>query len=220
VQWLTSEGQIFQAGKLIGSADRIRMLHPQLHAEMFSELRWSREEAATRRDGIDVETLSLSIADQAGLRICSHWPTLDLIRQWDLGRRLETISQKQVRSAAAVGLITMTGSGPLDYFNGGRALQRMWLAATEHGIAVHPMTALPYLVARAHQVNASDLDGETIARIQALKASYEQLFNVMLSSAGVFMFRMSVADATEKRSLRRPVEDVLQFQPSAAGGGF
>jgi len=44
--------------------------------------------------------------------------------------------------AAAVGLLAMPEPRALDYFNGGRALQRMWLTATEHEIAVHPMTTL------------------------------------------------------------------------------
>jgi molybdopterin/thiamine biosynthesis adenylyltransferase len=211
VQWLTGAAQLERIGRLVGMADRLRLLHPQLHRELFHELRWTRADVESSRDGIDVETLHLSPSDYAGLCLCRHWPTLDLIRQWHLGRKFEILSQQAIQSASAVGLLTMPEARALDYFNGGRALQRMWLTATEHALAVHPMTTLPYFFARVLRANGAGLDGETTTRLRELRPAYAQLFHLPPPCAEVLLFRLSGAEATARRALRRPIDQVLQF---------
>jgi molybdopterin/thiamine biosynthesis adenylyltransferase len=211
VQWLTGAAQLERIGRLVGMADRLRLLDPQLHAELFHELRWTRADVESSRDGIDVETLHLSPSDYAGLCLCRHWPTLDLIRQWHLGRKLERLALQSIQSASAVGLLTMPETRALAYFNGGRALQRLWLTATAHELAVHPMTTLPYFFAHVLRANGAGLDGETTARIRELRPDYAQLFRLTSTCAEVLLFRISRAEATTRRALRRPVDQVLQF---------
>jgi molybdopterin/thiamine biosynthesis adenylyltransferase/nitroreductase/GNAT superfamily N-acetyltransferase len=210
VEWLTSDTELASIGELVGAADRLRMLHPQCHREMYRELRWTADEAMATRDGIDVATLELDASDMAGLELCRHWSSLDLVRQWGGGRNLEKMSRKWVEAASAVGLITMPAARSLDYFNGGRALQRMWLTATAHGIAVHPMTTLPYFFALVSRAGSQGLDDRAIAELQSMRASYERLFIVGSATGEVLLFRVSKAQATDKRSLRRQVDDVLE----------
>jgi molybdopterin/thiamine biosynthesis adenylyltransferase len=213
VVWLTANDEITLVGSLVGRADRIRILHPQLHREMFAEIRWSREEVETRNDGIDVESLHLSAIDYAGLQICSDPAAINLVHQWDLGRKLERLSERYVQSSAAVGMIATRMARPQDYFNGGRAIQRMWLAATEKDLAVHPMTALPYLMSMLDPA-VSAIDARTAAQIDSLRPDYQKLFGPTDALCGIFLFRISFAASTEQRSLRRPIEEVLKFQPS------
>ena len=111
VQWLTEDAELAEIGELLGAADRLRMLNPVTHREMFRELRWTRDEAESTRDGIDVATLGLSISDCTGLELCRDWPSLDLVRAWRGGRNLEKMSQKYVAAASAVGLITLPVPG-------------------------------------------------------------------------------------------------------------
>lgn len=216
VLWLTDVERLESIGRLVGAGDRLRMLNRELHDEMFRELRWTRDEAEKTRDGVDVATLCLSEVELAGLQICSHWPALDLMRQWHLGQKLETLSKRFVQSSSAVGLILMRGTSPLDYFEGGRAVQRMWLTATEHHLAVHPTTALPYLFARLCRAGGAGLDPDTAQGLRALRRDYLRLFGARLAGAEVLLFRVSQSETEEPlRSLRRPVEQVLHFGPES-----
>jgi nitroreductase len=208
LQWLDEPQQLEEAGRLIGICDRLRMLDPQHHREMFQEIRWTPDEVASTRDGVDIDTLYLSATDRAGMVICSEWSALELIREWDLGKKLESISGKLVRNASAMGLLTMPDSRPLDFFNGGRAMQRMWLAATQCGLAVHPMATLPYFFAAA-AAHDSSIDSRMAAVLQELREPYERLFRRRPANAEILLFRISFASPADKRSLRRPVEDVL-----------
>jgi hypothetical protein len=215
VQWLTIENQLERIADLIGAADRLRMLDPEQHHAMYKELRWNREDAESRRDGIEVESFHLSQTDRAGLLMCSDWPSLDFLREENLGRKLESISRRSVRSASAVGLLTMPQSRLIDYFNGGRALQRMWLVATEQNIAIHPMTVLPYFLAVICRGNGRGLSDYTIAGLRRVLPEYRELFPIGPLTAEVLLFRVSRADSVEVRSLRRQVEQVLRFVPNA-----
>jgi nitroreductase len=209
IQWLTGDAQLAEIGEILGIADRLRILHPQAHRELFSELRWTREEADSTRDGIDVETLCLSPADLAGLEICQHWPSLELLRDWRAGGNLEKAARKYIAGCAAVGLITMPLSRPVDHFNGGRALQRLWLAATERNLAIHPMAALPYLFARMTRGHGEGLDEHTHTGLRRLRPIYERLFRLAPGTAEVLLFRIGFGEKAGKGSLRRPLDDVL-----------
>jgi N-acetylglutamate synthase-like GNAT family acetyltransferase len=212
LQWLTEPAELERIGDLIAAGDRLRTLHPTLHSEMFKEIRWDRQEVESRRDGLDVETLGLSEPDLAGLRMCRLWPPLQLLKDLGLGRKLESLSRDSIRAASAVGLITMQQSRPVDYFNGGRALQRMWLSATQRNIAVHPVTTLPYFFALIERGTGQQLDNETIAAFRGLRTPYKSLFAFSFGAAEVFLFRIFPGAEAERRSLRRRVQDVLHFQ--------
>lgn len=212
VQWLYEAASLDECGHLVGAGDRLRLLGPTLHRELMSELRWTAAEAETTRDGLSVETLECAPSDLAGLRMCRHRPALELVRQWGGGRNLEKMSRKAIAAASAVGLLTMPGARPADYFTGGRAVERLWLTATELGLAFHPMTALPYLFARMLRGEGTGLDGETQLELRELRRRYENLFPISETHAEVMLFRVSQATATEARSPRRCVNDVLVFE--------
>ena len=209
VQWLTDETALARLGDIAGACDRLRILHPQMHREMFHELRWSREEVELRGDGIDVATLSLSASDMLGLRLAGRASAIELVRQWGAGRNLDKLSRKYIVASSAVGLITMPAARAADYFNGGRAIERMWLTATERGLAVHPITTAPYLFARLVRKSGQGLDEAVIAELHVLRREYIGLFDVADVSGEVLLFRVSQSPAAATRSTRRPLDDVL-----------
>jgi hypothetical protein len=91
----------------------------------------------------------------------------------------------------------------------------MWLAASERNIAVHPMTALPYFFARLMRGGGAGFEPYMIEQLRSLRARYEGLFQLTFSVAEVLLFRVGFCDTTTKRSLRRPVDDVLTILPHA-----
>jgi nitroreductase len=212
VQWLTDPRTLHELGPLIGAGDRLRILHPVCHREMLSEIRWSAAQVEEQRDGIDVETLGLTPSDRAGMELCRDWAALQLVAKLEGGHNLEKMSAKQINTAAAVGLITVQGFRAVDYFAAGRAVQRMWLTATELGIGVHPMTALVYFFARVLRGRGHGFDPKTNAEFRRLRSRFEALFQTSDGGAEVFLFRIGHAEGGGKRSLRRPVSEVLRFE--------
>src|SRR5579859_1278201 len=208
---LEAERELAEMAQLAGAAERLRLLYRQSHKEMMHEIRWSKSEAEQSRDGLDLETLELSPTDRAALLVCRDWSALDLVRQWKGGRALEKMARRSIEAASSVALITMPGHCPLDYFRGGRSMQRAWLTATRLNIAFQPVTSLVYLFARLVRGNGIGLSDEVVDELKKLRGRYCQLFAVNDRMGEVLLFRLSLAEAPSTRSLRRPVDQVLRF---------
>lgn len=209
VHILEGDAALTAVGELVGAADRLRFLDESCNRELLGEICWTTEEAERRRDGLDMDVLELSRGDQAALQMLRSWPSLRLLRGWGGGRGFVKAGLTAITSSAAVGLITMPRADPASYVRGGRAMERMWLSAQSHGLAVHPMTTLPYLFARVLRGSGEGLDPATADEASRLRAPYLRLFPVADDAAEVLLFRVSQAEPTPARSLRRRLEDVL-----------
>jgi len=209
VQWLTGAAEIAQIGQLMGAIDRLRILDPGGHQEMFAELRWSAEEAQSTGDGIEVDSLELCPSDRAGLELARDREPVELLRQWGGGHRFETLARKAARGSAAIGLITVPNARPVDYFLGGRAVQRLWLTATQRRLGVQPMTALAYFFARLLRGGGVGFHADMISELKRLRPIYEKLFAVTKEMGEVLLFRIATDATTAKGSERRPLDDVL-----------
>jgi hypothetical protein len=209
LQILTDAEALDTAGRVLGTGDRLRFFSDRLHREMMKEIRWTPEEARRTGDGIDIATLEMRDVDEAGLRLLSSWPVVRFLRSLGMGGALEDLSRRAVEAASAVALLTGAGTAPVDYFNGGRAMERMWLAATAMGLAVQPMSSLPYLFARLER--GAGFEATERAALEGLRARYARLFRVGPRVGELLLFRVSRAEPPTARSLRRPVEMVLDF---------
>ena len=209
LQVLTGEGALDEIGAILGAGDRFRFFDERLYREMMSEMRWSPREAEETRDGVDVATLELGEVDEAGVRLLSSWAAVRFLRTIGAGGALEDLSRKAVAAASAVALATCEGTSPRDYFRGGRAVQRVWLAATALGLAVQPMSALPYVFARLE--GGAGFEPPQRATLLALRERYARLFDVGPRRGELLLFRLARAGAPRTRSLRRPPEAVLTF---------
>jgi len=209
VQFLEEDAELAALGELVGAGDRLRFLDQSCNRELLAEICWTPEEVERRRDGLALETLELGRGDRAVLEMLRSWPSLQLVRTWGGGRGFVKPSLQAIAQSAAVGLITMPRTGHVHYLLGGRAMERMWLTAQALGLAVHPMTTLPYLFARVQRGGGEGLDRSTAEEARRLREPYRRLFDVTDDTAEVLLFRVSRAEPTEARALRRPLADVL-----------
>jgi nitroreductase len=203
------DAEMAELGELIGECDRLRFLDETCNIDLISEMRWSPEEGERERDGLTLDNLELGRGDRAALQMLRSWKSLRLVRAWGGGRVFTRASITAITNSGGVGLITMPAGGPRDYLYGGRACERMWLAAESLHLAVHPMTALPYMLARVEQGGGVGLEAHTSAALRRIREPYRRLFPLAEGAAEVFLFRVSRAEPTPARALRRRLDDVL-----------
>ena len=224
-------------GTVLGMGDRLRFMSPIMHSEMMHELRWTKDEALARRDGLDLPSLELTPTDEAAMRLISDWSVMAVVRDVKGGHGLATSAKKSVAGACAVGLLrwpTSSGSVPQRSYAGGAALQRVWLLATKLGLAFQPMTSLIYLFARL-EYGGPGLDERERIELSELRARHYAIFPVSLPIGAIagsrraplverdprsqgeqpldlMVFRLAFAAAPSARSLRRPVRSMLRFE--------
>jgi nitroreductase len=106
-------------------------------------------------------------------------------------------------------MITLPKFQLLDFFEGGRAMERFWLAATNLGLAVHPLISPFYLFPRITHGNGEGLDEESVKELTALRKEFTSLTNLEESQAEVFLTKIAIAEEPTIKTYRLPLEDVL-----------
>lgn len=209
LQILTAPSDLDAIAKIIGYGDRLRFLSESLHAEMIGELRWTAAETSSRRDGIDVNTLELSEGNLAVLRLLSSWPTMARLRAIGGGRGLESPSHDAIAAASGVALLSRRRTGAATHFEGGRALQRIWLRATSLGLSIQPMSVLVYLFDRFENSEAQGLDEDTQQGLQFLLYEFRKLFPRECMTSDLLLFRVAYAEPVSARSNRLEIEQII-----------
>lgn len=214
VKLLAAPEMLAEVADIAARAERIRLLHPQGHRDLLREVRWTPGEADSTRDGIDLRTFELSPSERVGLSMLRSPGVPKLLRRWREGRGLEKLTRAAVTSASAVGLIAVSGGDALEWFRGGRAVQRVWLSASELGVALQPHTAALYLCHRARSGGASVFDAETLRELSELRERLCRSFELDEREHQVFLFRLFPGCEPPARSLRRNAHITWADEPS------
>lgn len=209
---LVAPEQINALGELVAEAERLRVLDPHGHHDLFrKELRWTKDDDQRPLDGLELRTLELKLTEEVGFRVAADRKAVDLLADWDGGRGLMRMTRDNFRSASGIVLITSKDPSPNGLLAGGAAMQRVWLQAHACGLAVHPCGA-PLLL--SHHVRS----GQGISMREDHRKLILHLYESTCSLYGlsgeepVFLMRLSHAPPPTARSLRHPYRDLL-FEP-------
>lgn len=206
---IDSENEIKKLAHVVSSVERLRMMHQRGHSDFVKEMRWSEEENITKRDGIDLNTVDISPAEKAGFIVAKNWAVVKTLKKWKKGTAFEKLAKKTVLNSSAMCLITMPEYSPLNYFNGGRSVQRTWLASNKLNISFQPQSPSTFFFARLKNGNGIELDLELQEELKELKKEFDDIMKIESNTADIFLFRLCIANQPKIKSLRRKIEDVL-----------
>jgi len=195
--------------KIVGNAEKLRLLDPQGHYEFFKhEMRWTEDEVLKTRNGLDIETLELTPSQLAGLQVGSDAEVMQIIRDWNLGEGLEKMSKEAVLASSALCLISADRSIQKKSIAPGAALERTWIAANMAGWSVHPVSAPLFFINRISESN-NLLDTRISKEIEQLNLEINKITPILQSRRGVFLFRLSQAGLPSKRAIRFQNNEIL-----------
>jgi molybdopterin/thiamine biosynthesis adenylyltransferase len=210
MRWFTQENELNLLTKIIGACDRTRLLNPEGHYDfVHREMRWTKEDAERTGDGIDVRTLGLSNSQLAALNVIKSEKVVNTIKELGGGGAFDTLAKRTVADASALSMITLPEYNLKNFFEGGRSMERFWLAATNLDIAVHPLISPFYLFPRITHSEGEGLDAKNIAELKSLRNQFEQLTKIGNNQAEVFLTKIAIAPAPVIKTHRLPIEDVL-----------
>ncbi|MDD7969385.1 Rv1355c family protein [Actinomycetospora lemnae] len=203
VHLLTGD-DLVAAGETLAGSDRIRYLTDRLHREMFAELV---EPGAARTDvGIETRTLGLDPADLAKLAIARRPEVMALLADWDAGVALGEDTRDRLASSSALAVVAVEGSAPADFVRGGAAVEAVWVAAEDRGLAVHPTS--PVFLYATHPHDLVVLSPRFADELAALQSSFRGIVGLVPGEAVALVLRMSHTDVPAPRSRRRPLTEI------------
>jgi len=172
----------------------------------MAELRFSRAEAEATRDGMAIPTLEAGPFAGPFLKMVRPWPRMALLNRLGAFHGLTLPTTRLAASAPAIGLLWSPQEGPTTFLKGGRAMERIWLAATAAGIRFQPMTVATLFIRRLLRHGPDAFDPRQQRWLAEAWKLLQELFPVGGDSAMVLLFRVGYGPPSRARSLRRMVE--------------
>lgn len=199
LQLLVSRDEIDRAAAILAAADRVRYLTPRLHEEMISELRWPGDPSP--ETGIDVASLELEPSEMRVLELVSRADVIARLAQWDAGAALGTNMSERVAASSALAIIYVKGAELIDFARGGSAMQAVWIAAQQGGLAVQPVS--PVFLYGCAKEDLQKASPHFAADLHRLQHELRALTNPGEGEHEVLVFRLFHAPPPSVRSRRR-----------------
>lgn len=200
---------------LCGAAERIRAVNPTGHRDFFEhEVRWTEEEAKRTKDGLDLATLELRPVDLAGMQVASDPRAIELTDRWRGGKGFEGISAPAIRMSSAAALVSINDYSRPGRLNGGRAMERLWMAANAEGLSVHPISAAIFLT-QVLPLNIKAFRDHERAELEQIRDDFNKLWR-LAGRHPLFLIRLTPGSEPSARSLRLDLQDLLLPSPVTA----
>lgn len=210
LQIFTKEEDLKAFAKIIGACDRIRLLNPQGHHDFVNrEMRWTSEDAERTKDGIDVKTLGLENSQIAALKVIKNEDVIKSVKEFGGGRAIDMLAFRTISTASAICLISLPKYELKNFFEGGRSMERFWLAATNLNLSIYPIISPLYLFPRVLHGNNEGLDNESSKEIEIIRALFASITKLKDNNAEVFLAKIGTADEPLLKSYRIPVNEIL-----------
>ncbi|MCB9556321.1 MAG: hypothetical protein H6707_09485 [Deltaproteobacteria bacterium] len=193
-----------QIAKILAAADRIRFFHRELHSLLFAELRFTPEASEQTADGIDVRTLEMPRLAVLFLKLLRSYRFTKFCVPNFLATR---ISKSALVKSSHLATLAIPDSPDVEAFlTLGRSLQRMWLTADTHNLAIQPWAVLPFFYLRARYWDGAGFSGKERDEILSLQRQFADVLGVPAGYCPIFNFRISRAERPQLRALRLPIE--------------
>ena len=212
LRFATERERINDGAELLAASDRLRFLLPTVHQEMLSEIRWPGRDSL--EEGLDVRTLEMDPGGYAAMEILSRPDVMGHLADWRAGSALGMRTQVSVMTSSALAIVTVPHSDPMWYVRGGAAMERFWLAAEQHGLAVQP--ASPVFLYAVDEDDLRELAGERyLDETHVLYERFNDFWGIGDGETAIMVFRVFQAPPPSVHSVRLPLSHVLSRHPDS-----
>lgn len=210
VDWVTDRCPMRQLAQLVGVGNRIRFEHRPFHAEFYHNMRFSPAEVQSG-DGLDVATLQLPLGVAGVLRLMRSWGRICAANWLGFSRAVGRQASQETFTSGALGVLTVETPSADAFLRGGRALERIWLAATAAGLGLHPAASLAVFLAYARRTDGARLLPGHRPLVRQMNTRFDACLPHLAGRTVQMVFRLGYADRPPVRSRRRAVDEVMGF---------
>lgn len=135
----TNKNEIKRVLPVIQQAESIRFKSKILHQELFSTVHFTNEQS---KEGMPISVLAIEKPAQPLFKQMKKWSVMNFVNKIGGATMLGIRSVRiPIMFSPALVLITMKNKDRLSVIKAGRAIQRVWLQATQQGLSVQPYAA-------------------------------------------------------------------------------
>ncbi len=192
--------------------DIIRSERKDLHEHIQKMLRFTQESVYRKRDGFPLRNLKAGWFGELFLMFTHPWKIMKFLNYVGFSYVVARFVYKEVVSSSTLVLITIPTTSPMRCVEAGRALERIWLEATNADIAFQPMAGFPMFLLRKKLQEMTTLS----VRHQKFLLEAEQLEKECFKDLNVdtenqvMLFRLGYAKPIEVGTLRRNIDSFIR----------
>lgn len=186
---------------ILGKADRIRTVNDTLFKQLMKELRFSKDEIQSTRDGIDVNTMEFPGNIIKMIKLMSEHPNL---RKVIPKTAFEQQAKPLLKGSSHLCCLSLEKPvTPEKMIDAGQILERVWLEATRLGLALQPWTVVTFFILRVNDFKGDGFNAGEIAEFKQIDQNIRAIFRINKNKAPLFIFRLSRAKPPSALALRR-----------------
>lgn len=210
IHWTNSQSDFEKMAYMDAHSSYIRLEHKPLHDELFSILRFTKNDIEHTRFGLTFESLDVPKFAVFFARQLQYWSVNQVISNLGFGRLVAKQLSGKLRKTGAICLLTVPERKRTSYLEAGRALEQLWLTAASLGLSVQPYGVLPQYLTKV------ELEPETFLPryVQAIEKHRETFYSIFPKARNEFpaiVLRLGFADKQSARSdVRLTAEQLIR----------
>lgn len=186
LQWVSDKPSKRKALKALRLAETLRFKNQSLHNELFSSIRFSSGWKNIHDEGLSPATLAVEPPIRPLFKMMGNWSVMRFLNYVGTAHMLGFRSViLPAKLSPALCLLGTTSTDRASIIQVGRALERIWLEATIHGLSVQP-----YAAAGVMALGFLKLEEKYSGTIQKIKWLIKELSG---DCQGVIFLRMGYA---------------------------
>lgn len=189
------------------TAEQVRFARQDLHEQLHRMIRWSDQDAVADPTGYTLPSMGACGIGETFFRVTRRWSVMRLMNRFGANRDQAKRACLGLLHCAASGLLTIDGAAETGWLAGGRALERLWLAATQQGLDLQPHSAITVFdwIWR-HGDHALFSETQQATLVKAFRAYQDAFPDAGLDNPdirGIFLFRVGFGEPVRGYTLRR-----------------
>lgn len=198
---VTEIANVRRIGELMSAGERITLENKAIHSFLFKHVTWNPEDDA-QRHGFYIKTFEFKPPQEAAFRLFRNWNILRLFHPLGVTRAIAKDMAGIYGSSAAFGAISIPEFSPEAFVRAGMLLERVWLTATNLGIALQATSSIPLLAAALSKGGGTELSKDHARLVQERASSLSAEFAIPPGEHLVFAFRLGFAPEPSARTSR------------------
>ena len=189
--------------------EQILFENTHLHNFLFDHVRWSKEEVRKTLDGFSIKTFELPLPGKVMFKLASKENRLAFMNKiMHFSEIIPKQTAKNYKASAEIGVLVASKRSRESFLEGGRTIQRFWLATTKLGLGFQPLSGIIFL---KHRILDQQGDKLSSKEQQIVEKAYHMLENAFETTGKylVFGFRIGYGEEPSANTLRIPIEKLL-----------
>ncbi|MFA6503005.1 MAG: hypothetical protein WCT45_01975 [Candidatus Paceibacterota bacterium] len=202
---VTGRNERVALARAVSRAEVVVLDHKPIADHFFADIVWTLEEEKRKKSGFFVRSLEFNPLQTFVFWLASKPRMMQFFRMLSLPRFIADQDAKLYATGAVTGGMFLKDESRESFIAAGRALERLWLTATEHHLGFQPLIGMSFIAYKS-ETGRSVLPSLLAREMHTALASAKQVLGGGKEEMLAILFRTGVAPAPSTYSSRKEPE--------------